>query len=119
MQTIKKAAIIPTTHITMFAKLLYGKIPRGPGKHVPWNVLEKQLRDSLDMDQVPANVRGDNWNEKKNVAAQVAASQMLIKNLFGTVVTYDKADFEKHRSEFYIEMQAELDACGSPYKDIK
>jgi len=101
-----------------FAKTLYGLIPRGPEKHVPWQVLEKQLRESLGADRIPENVKGDDWDEAKNVAAQVSASQALIKRLFKDTVTYDKSDFEKHRAEFYIEFQEELDACGSPYKAL-
>jgi RHS repeat-associated protein len=102
-----------------FAKVLYTLIPRGPEKHVPWHVLEKQLRSSLDISNVPAGVRGDNWDEEANIAAQVQSSQALVKRLFGSDVIYNKADFEKYRGEFYVEMERELEACGSPFESIQ
>lgn len=93
------------------AKVLYSLFPRGSGKHVPWHVLERELRGTLGA--VPANVRGDNWNEERSIAAQVAASRQLIQRLFRSDVQYNSADFAVQRAHYLAEMREELQRVGA------
>ena len=93
---------------------VYDMVPlRSDSKHVPWHVLEKELRATFAA--VPQNLRGKDWDEEKNIAAQVAASKALIKKLFKRDVEYRRSLCDALQGHFVAEMQEEFDRVGVEY----
>jgi len=78
------------------AKTIYGLIPRGKGKHVPWHVLEGHLRNAFES----PTLRGENYDYEQTTAQQVAAMQSTIKGLFGNDCEYNLNYFMRKRGKF-------------------
>ncbi|WP_162006865.1 RHS repeat-associated core domain-containing protein [Roseimaritima sediminicola] len=78
------------------AKTIYGLIPRGKGKHVPWHVLEGHLRTAFDS----PTLRGDKYDYERTTAQQVRGMQSMIKGLFGNDCEYNLDYFMGKRGNF-------------------